>query len=148
VDFAPELYVRETRHFAGLYTLTARDIAAQTRFWDRIGAASYPVDLHQYVKGERYPYRPVRSPYTLPLRSLITSTIDGLFIASRAFSATYQAAGSARVIPTTMAMGEGAGVAAAVAVERGMTPHQLAQSADAISEVQRRLVQAGALIDF
>jgi hypothetical protein len=148
VDFAPELYIRETRHLAGLYTLTARDIAAQTRFWDRIGAASYPVDLHQYVKGERYPYRPVRSPYTLPLRSLISSRIDGLFIASRAFSATYQAAGSARVVPTTIVMGEGAGVAAAVAVERAMTPHQLVQSADAIAEVQRRLVQAGALIDF
>jgi hypothetical protein len=29
-----------------------------------------------------------------------------------------------------------------------MTPHQLVQSADAIAEVQRRLVQAGALIDF
>jgi hypothetical protein len=148
VEAAPELYIRETRHLAGLYTLTARDIAAQTRFWDRIGAASYPVDLHQYVKGERYPYRPVRSPYTLPLRALVTAKVDGLFIASRALSATYQAAGSARVIPTTMAMGEGVGVAAAVAVERSMTPHQLSQSADAVSEVQRRLVNAGALIDF
>jgi hypothetical protein len=148
VGMAPELYIRETRHVAGLYTLTTRDIAAQTRFWDRIGAASYPVDLHQYVKGEQYPYKPVRTPYTLPLRSLIAANVDGLFVASRAFSATYQAAGSARVIPTTMAMGEGAGVAAAVAVERGMTPRQLVRSRDAVAEVQHRLVRAGALIDF
>jgi hypothetical protein len=148
VEHAPELYIRETRHLAGLYTLTARDIAARTRFWDRIGAASYPVDLHQYVKGERYPYKPIRSPYTLPLRSLVTAKVDGVFVASRAFSATYQAAGSARVIPTTMAMGEGVGVAAAVAVERGLTPHQLVQSTEAIVEIQRRLVRAGAIIDF
>jgi hypothetical protein len=148
VEVAPELYIRETRHFRGLYTLTARDIASQTRFWDRIGAASYPVDLHQYVKGERYPFRAIRQPYTIPLRALIAARIDGLFLASRAFSATYQAAGSARVVPTTMAMGEAAGVAAAVAVLRGVSPQALAERLDLVQEVQRRLVRAGAAIDF
>ncbi len=148
VEMAPELYIRETRHLAGLYRLTGKDILERTRFWDRIGAASYPIDLHQYVKGEQYPYRPARREYTIPLRSLITAKVDGLFMASRAFSATFQAAGSARVIPTTMAMGEGAGVAAAVAVARGVTPHQLAQRQDLVREVQQRLVRAGARIDY
>lgn len=148
VEVAPELYVRETRHFRGLYTLTVRDIASQTHFWDRIGAASYPVDLHQYVKGERYPFRAIRQPYTIPLRALIAVRIDGLFLASRAFSATYQAAGSARVVPTTMAMGEAAGVAAAVSVLRGVSPQDLVERRDLVQEVQRRLVRAGAVIDF
>jgi len=148
VEVAPELYIRETRHLAGLYTLTGKDILDRSRFWDRIGASSYPIDLHQYVKGERYPYRPARREYTIPLRSLITARIDGLFVASRAFSATYQAAGSARVIPTTMAMGEGVGVAAAVAVARGVTPHQLAQRQDLVQEVQQRLLRVGARIDY
>ncbi|MBM3470690.1 MAG: FAD-dependent oxidoreductase [Armatimonadetes bacterium] len=148
VEVAPELYIRETRHLAGLYTLTGKDIVGRTRFWDSIGAASYPIDLHQYVQGEQYPYRPVRRAYTIPLRSLITARIDGLFVASRAFSATYQAAGSARVIPTTMAMGEGVGVAAAVAVAHRVTPHQLAQRQDLVREVQQRLLRAGARIDF
>jgi hypothetical protein len=148
VGVAPELYIRETRHFRGLYTLTVKDIEGRTHFWDRIGAASYPVDLHQYVRGERYGFRPVRAPYTIPLRSLVASRIDGLFLASRAFSATYQAAGSARIVPTTMAMGEGAGVATAVCVLRGVTPHALVQRRDLVQEVQRRLVRAGAVIDF
>lgn len=148
VEVAPELYIRETRHLAGLYTLTGKDILDRARFWDRIAASSYPIDLHQYVKGERYPYKPQRREYTIPLRSLITAKVDGLFVASRAFSATYQAAGSARVIPTTMAMGEGVGVAAAVAVERGVTPHQLAQRHDLVREVQQRLLRAGARIDY
>lgn len=148
VEVAPELYVRETRHLRGLYRLTARDIVANTHFWDRIAAASYPVDIHQYRKGEQYPYRPVRKEYTIPLRALITAKIDGIFIASRALSATYQAAGSARVIPTTMAMGEGVGVAAAVAVQARVTPHQLATRRDLVEEVQRRLVRSGAVIDF
>lgn len=148
LELAPELYIRETRHLQGLYTLTGKDIAQQARFWDRIGAASYPIDLHQYVKGERYPFRPLRRMYTIPLRALVTVQIDGLFIASRAFSATYQAAGSARVVPTTMAMGEGVGVAAAVAVRHGVTPHQLVERRDLVVEVQQRLLRAGAVIDF
>jgi hypothetical protein len=148
VEVAPELYIRETRHLRGLYTLTAKDIANRTRFWDRIGAASYPVDLHQYKAGEQYPYKPVRREYTIPLRSLIAYKVDGLLIASRAFSATYQAAGSARVVPTTMAMGEAAGVAAAVAAARRLTPHRLNERRDLVADVQQRLVRSGALIDF
>ncbi len=148
VEVAPELYIRETRHFHGLYTLTVHDIANQTHFWDRIGAASYPVDLHQYVKGERYAFRAIRQPYTIPLRALIAARIDGLFLTSRAFSATYQAAGSARVVPTTMAMGEGAGVAAAVCVLRGVSPHDLSERRDLVQDIQRRLMRAGAVIDF
>ena len=148
VELAPELYVRETRHLAGLYTLTAADIAASRVFWDRVATGSYPIDLHPYRKGERSPFKPVRRMYTIPLRALVTAGVDGLFVASRAFSATYQAAGSARVVPTTMAMGEAAGVAAAVAVEHGVTPQQLAALPDLVREVQRRLVRAGAVIEF
>jgi hypothetical protein len=148
VEAAPELYIRETRHLEGLYTLTARDILSETRFWDRIGVASYPIDLHQYVPGEQYQYRPVRHPYTIPLRSLVTARIDGLFVASRAFSATFEAAGSARVVPTTIVMGEAVGVAAAVCVGRRVTPHQLLARRDLVQDVQRRLVRAGAIIEF
>ncbi|MDR7545326.1 MAG: FAD-dependent oxidoreductase [Armatimonadota bacterium] len=148
VEVAPELYVRETRHLQGLYTLTGEDIATRRRFWDRIGAASYPVDLHQYVPGERYGNSPVRSPYTIPLRSLIAANVDRLFFASRAFSATFEAAGSARIVATTMAMGEGAGVAAAVAVVHRATPHALVGRPDLVREIQERLVRAGALLEF
>ncbi len=148
LETAPELYIRETRHLRGLYVLTADDIAQRKRFWDRIGAASYPVDLHQYSKGERYPFKPIRREYTIPLRSLVTAQVDGLFVASRAFSATYEAAGSARVVPTTMAMGEGVGVAAAVAVAYRLTPHQLLERRELVADVQGRLVRSGVLIDY
>jgi hypothetical protein len=148
VEVAPELYIRETRHLEGLYMLTGRDIRERTRFWDRVAAASYPVDIHQYVPGERYQYRPQRFPYTIPLRSLIAARVDNLFVASRAFSATFEAAASARVIPTTMAMGEAAGVAAAVAVGHRVSPHQLIQRSELVHEAQWRLIQAGAVIDY
>ncbi len=148
VEVAPELYIRETRHFRGLYTLTVRDIMGRTHFWDRIAVASYPIDLHVYRPGEHGAFRALRRPYTIPLRALIPAAVDNLFLASRAFSATYQAAGSARVVPTTIAMGEAAGTAAAVAVRHGVTPHILAGRPDLVWELQRRLVRRGAAIDF
>jgi len=147
IEVAPELYIRETRHVKGLYVLTADDILRQRVFWDRIAIASYPIDLHPYRAGERSPFAPRRRTYTIPLRSLIVRGIDNLFVASRAFSATYQAAGSARVVPTTMAMGEAAGVAAAVAVEYQVSPHVLIRRQELVGLVQLRLLGSGARID-
>jgi hypothetical protein len=147
VETAPELYVRETRHIWGLYRLTARDVLDGRVFWDRITVASYPIDLHPYVPGWVNPYHPRQRVYTIPLRALIPERPDGLLVASRAFSATYQAAGSARVVPVVMALGEGAGVAAALAVERRIGPHRLVQNRIQVTELQQRLRARGASLD-
>jgi hypothetical protein len=125
---APALYIRETRHIRGVYTLTIEDIFAGRVFPDRVGAASYPIDIHPYVPFWSTPFAPVRHVYTIPLRALIPVQVDNLLVASRSFSATSEAAGSARVIPTTMALGQAAGVAAAVCVRQGCTPRDLART--------------------
>ena len=106
---APELYIRETRHIHGHYAIKVSDIRAERQFFDRVALVSYPLDLHPYKKGDINPFGPRRYYYTLPLRSLVPRKVDGLFVASRSLSATYSAAGSARVIPITMAAGEAAG---------------------------------------
>jgi hypothetical protein len=147
VEVAPQLYIRETRHIRGLYTLTALDLQNARRFWDRIAVASYPMDLHPYRPDEFSPLRAVRRVYTIPLRSLIPEKLDGMFVASRALSATYQAAGSARIVPTTMAVGEAAGVAASVCVERKVSPHGLINQLSLVSLVQERLQRAGARVN-
>ncbi|MBI4277657.1 MAG: FAD-dependent oxidoreductase [Armatimonadetes bacterium] len=146
VDTAPILYIRETRHIQGLYTLTAKDITERRNFPDKIAVASYPIDLHPYHLGWRNRLKPERKTYSIPLRSLVPARPDGLVVASRAFSATWQAAGSARIVPTTMSMGEAAGVAAVVAIERGVTPREVATRARSTREVQDRLLAAGAYL--
>lgn len=146
VDSAPALYVRETRHISGLMTLTADDIFLRRVFRDRIALASYPIDIHPYRPTWASPYAPVRHVYTIPLRTLIPKTVDGLLVASRSFSATSEAAGSARVIPTTMGLGHAAGVAAAVCAKEGCTPARLAGSAALIRKVQEILLQQGAYL--
>ena len=141
---APELYIRETRHVKGVATLAVADIRAGHRFWDRIALASYPIDLHPYVKGDINPFEPQRYFYTIPLGALVPRDVDGVFLASRSLSATYEAAGSCRVIPATMAMGEAAGVAAVLCVRKRMKPHAMMKTPAMVSGVQKQLRAQGA----
>ena len=143
---APELYVRETRHVAGVQTLTGADIVRRRVFWDRIAVASYPIDIHPYTPTWTSPHPPLRHVYTIPLKTLIPRTGDGLLVASRAFSATSEAAGSARVIPTTMALGQAAGVAAAICAKTGCTPADLARTPALVKQIQRTLLSQGAYL--
>lgn len=145
-DSAPELYVRETRHIEGAHALTAADITRRRVFWDRIAVASYPIDIHPYTPAWTSPHPPVRYVYTIPLKALIPRAGDGLLVASRAFSATSEAAGSARVIPTTMALGQAAGVAAAICAKDGCTPQDLARTPALVKKVQQILLTQGAYL--
>ncbi|HEX8551530.1 MAG TPA: FAD-dependent oxidoreductase [Abditibacteriaceae bacterium] len=138
-QIAPELYIRETRHIHGYYSLKVSDIRAETRFFDRIAFASYPLDLHPYVKGQLNPFGARRYYYTLPLRSLVPRGVNNVFVASRSLSATYSAAGSARVIPITMAAGEAAGAAAWVCVRDSVTPHALMDNSKLVRKLQDSL---------
>lgn len=141
---APEMYIRETRHIHGFYTLSANDIVAQRRFDDRIARASYPIDLHPYAQGDINPFAPRHYDYTLPLRSLVPTSVDGVFVASRSLAATYTAAGSARVVPVTMAAGEAAGAAAWLCTQLNITPHTLVNDPEAIAILQDSLREGGA----
>ena len=140
---APELYIRETRHISGFATLEVDDIRGGTPFYDRVALASYALDLHPYKKGDLNPYGPTRYLYALPLRALVPRKVDGIFVCSRSLSATYGAAGSARVIPITMAAGEAVGTAAALCSRRGFSAHDLVKAPAKISELQKELRAQG-----
>ncbi|RYX83735.1 FAD-dependent oxidoreductase [bacterium] len=143
-QIAPELYIRETRHLRALYELTVNDVRGQQKFPDRVALASYPLDLHPYEKNQRNPFGPKRYFYTIPLRATVPRDIDGVFVASRCLGATYEAAGSARVIPVTAAVGQACGVAAAWAAKKGKTPQQIAKSATDYGAIQTYLRESGA----
>lgn len=143
LDHAPAMYIRETRHIAGLYTLRVEDILAEEVFHDRIGVASYPIDIHPYHAGWRNPYAPDSISYTLPYRAIVPRGVENLLMASRAFSATSEAHGSARVVPTVMALGQAAGVAAALCAQRGRSPHEVAADPALMRQVQWALIGQG-----
>lgn len=142
-SIAPELYIRETRHISGFSALTVENVRAGTPFPDRVALASYALDLHPYNKGDLNPFGPTRYLYCLPLGALVPRKVDGVFVASRSLSATYSAAGSARVIPITMAAGEATGTAAAQCAKGDLSPHQLVKSKAQIAQLQKTLRAAG-----
>jgi len=136
---APELYIRETRHLVGLAQLSVDDVQMGRKFPDRIALASYPLDLHPYEKGQGNPFGPKRYAYSIPLRSVVPQHLKNVLVASRSLSASYEAAGSARVIPITMAVGQACGVAAAHAVKQKVAVQQIAQTPALYQEVQNLL---------
>jgi hypothetical protein len=145
---ARTLYIRESRHLADpLYLLTLADVNNNRWQPDLIGWGSYPVDVQP-----RFPGEPVRilgkpSGYALPLRSLLTHSLNNLAIASRSAGYTPQAHGSARTVPVGMAGAQGAGVAAAISLQRGVSLTTLAQDPILISLLQRTLRVQGVRLE-
>jgi hypothetical protein len=146
VRTADYLYIRETRHIRGLYTMTAGDIVNGRVFWDAIGVASYPIDIHPYKPDQFNPYATKRYVYTIPFRALVPRRTANLIMASRSISATYAAAASLRVVPTTMEEGQAAGIAAAVSIQHRVSIPQLAERPPLIYRVQAGLHDQGAFL--
>jgi len=99
VDVAPQLGIRQTRLLEGEYVVTKEDVMQRVHFSDTV------------ARGRDY--------YT-PYRSMLPRNVDGLIVAGRHYSATEQAQKISREIPPCMSMGQAAGVAAAIAVDRGI----------------------------
>jgi hypothetical protein len=118
VDVAPQTGVRQTRLLEGEYILTKEDLTQRTRFSDSV------------ARGR---------DYTMPYRVLLPQKIDNLLVAGRHYSVTSQAQKISREIPPCMAMGEAAGVAAAMAVAAGVTARQVD-----VAALQRTLRAQGA----
>jgi hypothetical protein len=131
LETAAMIGIRETRHIEGLYTLTAEDVLTGRRFPDAIARCAYPIDIHDPVgtrgldialgdkfgKSSKEVQAGAPSFYDIPYRCLVPKGIDNLLVAGRPISATHEAAGSARVIPPCYAIGQAAGLAAALSVE-------------------------------
>ena len=60
-------------------------------------------------------------PYEIPYRCMVPLKIEQLLIAGRAISADHTAHARSRNMPACMATGQAAGIAAAVAIDEGVT---------------------------
>ena len=146
--FADAVYIRETRHVLGLAWLTADDVWNGVLPADRIGLGSYPLDLHPVTATDRLAYAPIRHVYGIPFGALVPRGFANLMLASPSISASHVAAGSARVIPTTIEEGEAAGAAAELAADVHLSIAALARTPPQIAALQTDLRQHGALLDY
>lgn len=116
---APALGVRETRRIIGRYVLTGEDVLAGRNFADAAARACCPVDIHGSENEGRGEYYWLERSYAIPYRSLTAAEIANLVVAGRCISADRTAHSSLRRMAPGFAIGEAAGVAAALAVPAG-----------------------------
>ncbi len=124
-----QIGVREGRRIHGRYTVTAEDMLRGACHVDAICRVNFPVDVHSLdpTKGKAYGtdgVGPTKS-YDIPLRALIAKDVEGLLLAGRCISGDFWAHASYRVSGNAVAMGQAAGVLAALAVATGRPPSQV-----------------------
>ncbi len=127
-NFPRQVYVREGRRFEGLYFFTAQDALAVAPgrrpplHSSSITASHYALDSHAVRKRETgkihldgflsYP----SSVYTIPLGVILPKTVDNLLIPVPV-SGSHIGFSTLRMEPCWMALGQAAGVAAALAID-------------------------------
>lgn len=139
---APMVGVRESRRIVGEYVLTAQDYFSAKKFEDAISRNRYPIDIH--LPTGRLPGERALGPeeyHEIPYRSIIPIKVDNLIVACRALSASFEAHGAVRIQPNMRAIGQAAGVAAALCVKKGIKPRQLDGK-----ELRKVLVEQGAYL--
>ncbi|MCU0982933.1 MAG: FAD-dependent oxidoreductase, partial [Pirellulaceae bacterium] len=108
------LGIRETRRIVGRKMLGVKDALAASVPEDTIALAAYFIDIHS---SKDFTSRNTRidQPFGIPYHCLVSETVDNLMMAGRCISVDNIVFGSTRVMATCMAVGEAAGVGAALA---------------------------------
>ena len=140
---APMVGIRESRRIVGDYTLTEEDYLTEARFPDAVARNSYPIDIHSTKAkgGLVMKHLPPGHYHEIPFRCLLPTGIENLLVAGRCLSATFVAQAAVRIQQNCRALGEAAGLAAVLALEKNVTPRGIDTD-----ELRRRLNSQGAQI--
>ncbi len=119
--------IRESRHVQGDFILPVDDLINGVIPEDNILLSANSIDVHGAMGGPAGGlYMPIKkNMYGVPYRCLIPKDVEGLLLAGRCISADSPAAGAIRVMPPAMSIGQAAGTAAALCLQRGATPASL-----------------------
>ena len=134
---------RESRRLIGPYVVNAHDMTGQRDFNDSIGYTGWPIDIHPpegYLTNEpgcTHDYLPGITD--IPFRCIYSKNIINLLFAGRHISCTHEALGTLRVIATTSVMGQAAGMAAAMCLDKDLYPAEITKNH--IKELQVKLIR-------
>jgi len=137
-------YHREGRRIRGLvrYTLNHLHHPYETElplYRTGIAVGDYPVD-HHHDKNPDAPelaFPPVPS-FSIPVGSLIPADVPNLLVADKPISVSNLANGSTRLQPVILQVGQAAGLMAAMAAARNVSPGELP-----IRDIQQAVLKAG-----
>ena len=112
-NFGMTLGIRDTRKIDALYNLTGTDVREQARFDDAIGI--FP----EFIDGYGILILPTTGRYwQVPYRALVPKVVGNLLVAGRCIGGDAVSHASARNMMCCAVSGQGAGVAAAVSLQR------------------------------
>lgn len=118
IETATQLGIRESRRIMGEYLLTKEHIFDYVKSPDDIAYCAYKIDIHSPSgQGTLIKDLDKNQYYGIPYRCLIPKNVSNLLIAGRSISSTHEAHSSLRIQPTCYAIGEAAGVGAALCVK-------------------------------
>jgi len=133
-NFGMTLGIRDTRKIDALYNLTGADVREQGRFEDAIGI--FP----EFIDGYGILILPTTGRYwQVPYRALVPKNVRNLLVAGRCIGGDKISHASARNMMCCAVSGQGAGVAAAISIQRDEALDQLN-----IGAVHRELTRQGA----
>lgn len=146
--------IRETRRIIGDYCLTLRDFIERRTFKDEICRNCYYIDVHHKKSevassnkkqaGGKAP-KSIRmnkgESHGIPYRCLTPRGLANVLVAGRSISTDRAVQGSTRVMPVCLAMGEAAGMAAAMAAKRGGDTRKIN-----VATLRKRLKKEGAYL--
>jgi len=128
--------IRETRRMVGRACVTREDVLKGARRADEVAVSAWPIELWNDHRRAELAYPEDVS--SVPLTALVSASHPRLLAAGRCISADHDALGALRVIATSMATGEAAGVAAALACRYHREPASLDPA-----DVRSQMMQAG-----
>lgn len=137
-------YFRESRRLEALRTVTETDIlprpgavvaALPTNGRGEVSAialGNYPNDHHYpgfdyrlAPKSLRWGGRWTGTPFTIPYEALVPVAVEGLLVCEKNIGVSHMANGATRLQPVVLGLGQAAGMAAALCVQRGCQPRDL-----------------------
>lgn len=142
--YALQPYHRESRRLCGLTTVIEQDLlpclegnVARLPLNEQaevtaIAIGNYAND-HHYPSGDiplqpkslRWGGRYTGTPFTIPYAALVPAQIDGLLCCEKNISVSHIANGATRLQPLVMAIGQAAGLAAALSIQQRCQPREL-----------------------
>ncbi len=135
-----DVAARETYQIVGEYTVSEHDYLGGRVFDDAVGHSFYFIDVHTEGGVEHKFLAPGVVP-TIPLRAMVPRGSRRLLAAGRCISADRRAFSAMRVEASCMAMGQGAGAAAALGVRLGVPSRDVP-----IDALRRLLREHGAIL--
>ena len=136
-NFCTSLGVRESRKIIGRGSLSGRQIRSQARFEDSIGIFPEFLDAYGTV------ILPTTGRYfQVPYGIMLPQKVENLLVVGRAVAGDQQSHAATRQMICCAVTGQGAGVAAAVSLQAGVTVAEVE-----INKLQKEIQKQGVRID-